>query len=434
MPDFDVLIHGAKPFREIGIAGGKIVSFSAGSAREEIDASGLLVLPGVVDAHVHFNEPGRTEWEGWETGSRGAVAGGVTTVCDMPLNSTPPLVDAVAFDAKHAAAKAKSVCDFAFWGGIVPGKLDELERLAERGVIGFKAFMCNSGISDFARADNSTLRDGMKRAVKTGLPVAVHAESEALTQKLSAEKIFGGKLSVRDYLESRPIEAELEAIGAAIDMAGDTRCALHAVHVSSAEGVALIADAKRRGADVTCETCPHYLVLTGRDMEQLGAVAKCAPPMRDEKNLDALWEHVRAGRVDTIGSDHSPSPWALKENTDFFKVWGGISGVQHLLPLLLDAGLEPELFAKLAGNNPAQRFRLPGKGKLEVGADADLVLVETGEPREVTTESLFYRHRHSPYVGRRLRARVRRTILRGKTIFNDGKMAATSGGGLLKPL
>ncbi len=425
MPEFDLLIRGAEPFPEIGIAGGKIVSFGGGSAREEIDANGLLVLPGVVDAHVHFNEPGRTDWEGWETGSRGAVAGGVTTVCDMPLNSTPPLVDATAFDAKLAAASAKSICDFAFWGGLIPQSVDKLDELAARGVMGFKAFMSHSGIEDFPKADLATLRAGMKRAAKLNLPVAVHAEFDRDLPRKGA--------SAKDYLASRPVEMETDAIAAALEIAGETGCALHVVHVSSARGVELIAEAKKRGVNVTCETCTQYLIFTGDDMERLGAVAKCAPPMRDAKNLAALWAHVRAGRVDTIGSDHSPSPWNLKTDADFFKVWGGISGVQHLLPALLDAGLESKLFSQLASENPARRFRLLGKGRLEIGADADLALVDLRENFSVRAEDLFYRHRHSPYVGRRLRARVRRTILRGKTVFLDGKITATGGGKLIKP-
>jgi allantoinase len=426
MPDFDLLIRGAEPFPEIGIADGRIVSFSPGSTREEINADGLLALAGVVDAHVHFNEPGRADWEGWETGSRGAIAGGVTTVCDMPLNSTPPLVDAAAFDAKLAAASAKSFCDFAFWGGLVPQNAARLEPLAKCGVMGFKAFMSDSGIDDFPRADLATLRTGMKSAAKLRLPVAVHAEFDQDQPRRGT--------GVRDYLSSRPVAMETAAIRAALDLAGETGCALHIVHVSSAPGMELIARAKIRGVNVTCETCTHYLVFTGDDMERLGAAAKCAPPMRDAENLEALWSHVNRGNVDTLGSDHSPSPWKLKTDTDFFKVWGGISGVQHLLPVLLDAGMEPDLFSRLASENPARRFRLPHKGRLELGADADLALVDLLGRQIIRAEDLFYRHRHSPYVGRTLNTVVRRTILRGRTVFQDGKIIAKRAGNLVKPV
>ena len=426
MPDFDLLIRGAQPLAEIGIADGKFVAFTSGSADEEIDARGLLVLPGVVDAHVHFNDPGRAEWEGWETGSRAALAGGVTTVCDMPLNSTPPVVTADAFDAKRAAAEAKSACDFALWGGLVPGHLDDLEPLAARGVIGFKAFMSHSGIDDFPKSDWATLQAGMKRAAALGVPVAVHAEFDR-------ELPPGIGRSVRDYLESRPIESECEAIQTALDLAAETGCALHVVHVSSGRGVTLIAEARARGLDATCETCPHYLVLTGEDMERLGAVAKCAPPMRDVAERAALWAALRSGDIHTIGSDHSPSPWPMKTNPDFFKVWGGISGIQHLLPLLLDGGLEPELCAALTARNPACRFGLRQKGELALGADADLAFVEMGGAHEVTAEELLYRHRHSPYAGRKLRARVRRTILRGQTVSLDGRIVGTPRGQLRTP-
>ncbi len=425
MPDFDLLIRGASPSSEIGIADGRIVAFASGTAREEIDATGLVVMPGVVDAHVHFNDPGRAAWEGWATGSRAALVGGVTTVCDMPLNSTPPVVTADAFDAKRAAAEARSVCDFALWGGLVPGCLDDMARLAARGVIGFKAFMAHSGIDDFPKADLATLRAGMERAAALGRPVAVHAEFDRDLPRTGT--------TVRDYLSSRPVESECEAISAALDLAGETGCALHVVHVSSGRGVALIATARALGVDVTCETCPHYLVLTGEDMERLGAVAKCAPPMRDATEQEALWDALRAGDIQTIGSDHSPSPWSMKTDPDFFKVWGGISGIQHLLPLVLDAGLDPVACAELVAHNPARRFALRGKGELAVGADADLTFVEFGEARPITVESLLYRHRHSPYVGRKLHVRVRRTILRGQTVCVDGTVAGEPCGKLLTP-
>jgi allantoinase len=463
MAEYDLLIRGATPLPEIGIANGLIAGFEAASARVEIDASGLIVLPGVIDAHVHFNEPGRTEWEGWATGSRAAVAGGVTMVCDMPLNSQPPVVTVEAFEAKRRAAEAQAICDFALWGGLIPGHLDDLEPLAAAGVIGFKAFMAHSGIDDFPKVDLATLRAGMARAARLGLPVAVHAEFDrpprdaaagagADSDSLAAAGTRGG--TVREYLASRPVESECEAIRAAIDLAAETGCALHVVHVSSGRGVSIIVEARARGVDVTTETCPHYLVFTEADMERVGAVAKCAPPFRDAAERAALIDHVRAGRVDTIGSDHSPSPWALKAQDDFFRVWGGISGIQHLLPLLLDLPLEPALIARLTAEQVAARFRLPGKGRLVVGFDADLTLVDLGVREgvgrgehsehsehsesggrgwDVTAESLFYRHRISPYVGRHLSARVCRTIRRGQTVFDSGRITADRGGRLLLP-
>jgi allantoinase len=439
MPEYDLLVRGATPLPEIGIADGVIAGLSAASARAEVDATGLIVMPGVVDAHVHFNEPGRTDWEGWATGSRAAVAGGVTTVCDMPLNSHPPVVTADAFEAKRRAAEAQSICDFALWGGLIPGHVDDLDALAACGVIGFKAFMAASGIDDFPKVDLDTLHEGMRRAAALGLPVAVHAEFDG-------EGTSARGTSVADYLASRPVESECDAIGAAIRLAHETGCALHVVHVSSGSGMAIIEDAAARGVDVTAETCPHYLVFTGHDMERLGAVAKCAPPFRDAAERAALIEHLRAGHVDTIGSDHSPSPWEMKTDANFFRVWGGIAGVQHLLPILLTEGpalgLSPDLIARLTAANVARRFRFPTKGSLTIGSDADLSLIEMvgagggngGVVHEVTAESLFYRHRVSPYVGRTLHARVRRTLRRGQTVFHDGRITAEGGGRLLTPL
>jgi allantoinase len=463
MSDFDIILrNGTGVTREgeatadVAIAEGEIVALGknlSGSASEEIDAAGLHIFPGVIDAHVHFNEPGRTDWEGFETGSQALAAGGGTLFFDMPLNAHPPTCDAESFDLKLAAAEENSLTDFAFWGGLVPYNLEQLERLADCGVIGFKAFMSNSGIEDFPRVDSATLRKAMKRAAQTGRLVAVHAESESITHRLAQQKMARGQTAIRDYLDSRPIEAELEAIRNAIDMAGDVRCALHVVHVSSAEGVGLITEAKRRGADVSCETCPHYLMLTGNDMLKLGPVAKCAPPLRSPHEQELLWQRVVAGEVTTIGSDHSPAPSDMKTGENFFKVWGGISGVQHLLSLLIGspearahfgerAGETPALLgkalsqvAKLTSFNVAERFRLPKtKGRIEVGADADFALVDLREKFSVRSEDLFYRHRHSPYVGRALTGRVVQTILRGQTIFKRGQIVSRRRGQLIKPV
>ena len=443
---------------DLAVADGKIISLNAtGSASEEIDATGLHVFPGVIDSHVHFNEPGRADWEGIETGSRALAAGGGTLFFDMPLNAHPPTCDTRSFDEKLHAAEDKSLTDFALWGGLVPGNFDQLELLARRGVIGFKAFMSNSGIEDFECVDNATLKAGMKIAAQLGKLVAVHAESDAITSRLAAQALAENKITIRDYLDSRPIHAELEAIHRAIEMSRETKCALHIVHVSSGAGVALIASAQGQGVDVTCETCPHYLVLTEADVEKLGAVAKCAPPLRSQSAQDVLWRYLENGFVSTVGSDHSPSPPDMKRNFNFFKVWGGISGVQHTLPLLLTGfaarSAEHQLgkfalnqnsttpsgcsalrhISDLLSANVAHRFNLPGKGKIAAGFDADFALVDLRQQFTVAKEDLLYRHPQSPYVGRALTGRVVRTILRGKTIFKDGQIVQTGGGKLIKP-
>lgn len=432
MSDFDLIIRGEE--RDIGIHGEKVVALGnnlSGSAREEIDATRLSIFPGVIDAHVHFNQPGRTDWEGFETGSRAAAAGGTTTVCEMPLNAQPPTIDGWSFDLKRTAAETDSLVDFALWGGLVPENIDQLEMLRNRGVIGLKAFMCDSGIDDFPFVNEHELRTGMQRAAELGLIVAVHAESQEITQRLTRERIAAGKTSVTDFLESRPVQAELDAIRLALELAGETGCRLHVVHVSCGRGIEIIAEARAKGIDVSCETCPHYLLLTDADMERLGAVAKCAPPLRSPNEQQDLRAHL--AQITTIGSDHSPSPWSMKERANFFYAWGGISSCQHLLSLLLGASILPPEIERLTSKAVAQRFGLRGKGGIEIGNDADFSLVDLNVKETVTIDGLFYRHRHTPYLGRKLRTRVVRTFLRGQTIFQDGKIVGKPRGQFVRP-
>ena len=400
------------------------------AAGETLDASGLHVFPGLIDAHVHFNEPGRTHWEGLETGSAALAAGGGTVFIDMPLNSTPTL-NRESFLEKKIAAEASSLTDFALWGGLTPKSLDCLDELAECGAVGFKAFMSDSGMDDFQAADDLTLYQGMEAAAKLGLPVAVHAESEALTKALTLEAASKGRKGVRDYLDSRPAVAELEAISRALLFAEETGADLHVVHVSTARGVSLVTEAKRRGARVSCETCPHYLHFTDEDVERLGAVLKCAPPLRSERERQALWRAVLAGEVDLIASDHSPSPPELKEADDFFGVWGGIAGVQSSLNVLLDGhekqGLPLTEVARLTSQAPAERFGLEGKGRLEPGFDADFSLVDLSSTTTLMENDLLTRHKLSPYLSQPLRGKVRRTVLRGETIYKGGKVGRARG-------
>ncbi len=420
---------------DIAVENGQIAEISEtiqSSSNEEINAEGLHIFPGLIDVHVHFNEPGRTEWEGIATGSSALAAGGGTLYVDMPLNSSPPVLDRKSFLAKKQAAEASSITDFALWGGLTPENLEQLEDLAELGVIGFKAFMSNSGIDDFKAVDDLTLYEGMSKATQLGLPVAVHAESEAITSALTKQIRDKGGKTIRDYLQSRPLIAELEAINRAIFFAKETGCDLHIVHVSTRRGVELVTEAKERGITVTCETCPHYLHLTEDDVETLGAVAKCAPPLRSNEERQALWQAVLRGEVDLIASDHSPSSPNLKERDNFFAVWGGISGVQSTLQILLthhtEQGLSLQNIATLTAKNPAERFRLSNKGRIQEGFDADLVMVDLGSSETLTKEKLFYRHKQSPYVGQTFKGVIKQTLVRGQTVFKNGTVIGTPKG------
>ncbi|MEH7347109.1 allantoinase [Bacillus sp. JJ1532] len=417
---------------DIGIKEGKIKEVSIGKSIEatavnEIDAQGLHILPGLIDTHVHFNEPGRTEWEGLETGSRSLAAGGVTTFFDMPLNSTPPTINKANLVLKSTAAAEKSIVNPRFWGGLVPENIDDLKDLHENGVIGFKAFMSPSGIVDFNNVDDETIYKGMKEIASLGSLLAVHAESTVITEQLAQEKQSQGKTTARDFVESRPIISEIEAVRRIISYAEATGCKLHIVHASSRKVVEVINDAKQRGVNVTVETCPHYLSLTVKDLEEKGAMAKCAPPLRDEEEVEDLWVAVANGEINVIASDHSPAPASMKTITDnFFEGWGGISGAQSTLNIMLTEGhfkrnLPLEKIVELTATNPAKLFGLSTKGTIAVDYDADLAIVNLNESFELKKEDLFYRHQHSPYVGMTFKGKVKTTIVGGKVVFENGE-------------
>ena len=418
-----VVLPGAVPVEaDVAIEDGLIAGIGPQlePSGEEVDARGLHVFPGAVDAHVHFNEPGRSDWEGWETGTSALAAGGATACVEMPLNAHPPTVDGAAFDAKLAAARASAKVDFALWGGLVPGPIERMDELAQRGVAGFKAFMCDTGIDDFDAVDDDQLAAGMERAAALGLPVLVHAERPAELRPMDGD-------DWRAWVASRPPQAEVAAIERAIALADAAGCSLHVVHVSTGAGVAAVAEARWRGADVTCETCPHYLALTEDDLERLGTLAKCAPPLRPAADRDALWERLARGHIALVASDHSPCPPAMKEGA-FTGAWGGIAGCQSLLGLVLER-LPPAAAAAVTSANVAVRFGLP-KARLEPGADADLVLIDM---RERHAPELLDRHRLSPFAGRPLKGRVVRTLVRGTTVYRDGRIVAEPLGRLLTP-
>ena len=409
------------------------ISPELSGAANEIDARGLTVFPGVIDDHLHFNEPGRADWEGAATGSAALAAGGGTAYFDMPLNSTPCTVDRAAFEEKRAALERASITDFALWGGLVPGNLSELAPMAECGVVGFKAFLSDSGLPEFPRSDDLTLYEGMCEAARLGLPVAVHAESEEITSRLTRRAREAGRLTARDYLDSRPVVAEVEAIHRAALLARAAGCKLHVVHISSGSGVAAALEARALGTDIAIETCAHYLAFTEEDVLRIGAAAKCAPPLRTRDEHEGLWRQVQSGGVDVVASDHSPSPPSMKLAADFFAVWGGIAGVQSTLAVLLESDLPPAQIAELTAGYPARRFSLPHKGGITVGNDADLTLVDMQQSYTLEAAGLFQKHPISPYLGRTFRGAIRRTILRGTTIFQEGRVTVKSGGEMLRP-
>lgn len=419
---------------DVAVADGEIVAVGpglGGRAREEIDATGLHVLPGGIDMHVHCDEPGRTEWEGFATASAALAAGGLTAFVDMPLNSAPATVDVDAFDRKLAAAQASARVDFALWGGLVPGHLDQMEGLHARGAIGFKAFMSETGMPDFRPADDDTLLEGMRRAAALDALVAVHAENATIVATRAERAVAAGRGDARSYLDSRPPVAEHEAIARAITFAREAGCRLHVVHVSTAEGVALIRAAQADGVDVSWETATHYLVLTEDDVERLGPVAKCAPVMRDAANRARLWQLVAEVPDAIIASDHSPCLPEMKETDDFFAAWGGITGCQSTLHVLLDGVGRGRLDLAAAvgaiSANVADRLRLGRKGRIAVGCDADLALVDLESTWALTAEELRYRHRTSALVGAPMRGAVRHVFSRGRTVGDDVR------GRLLRP-
>jgi len=417
---------------DLAVENGVVVALGeVGAAYTDLDADGLHVFPGLIDPHVHFNEPGRTHWEGFASGSAALAAGGGTLFCEMPLNADPPLLTPDDFYAKRAAAERASLTDFALWGGLTPDNLDQLEPLAACGVVGLKAFMADSGIPEFRAADDFTLFEGMRRAAALGLPVAVHAESEALTSGLKAAARAAGGRGAADYLASRPVVAELEAIQKALLFAAETGADLHVVHVSTARGVALVRAAAARGVRATCETCPHYLYFSEDDVLREGAALKCAPPLRLERERVALLNALE--HVDLIASDHSPAPPDLKTGPDFFGVWGGISGVQATLGVLLSLGVSPERVAASTAQRPAERFRLARKGRLEPGFDADFSLVDLGGTTTLDETTLLTRYKDGAYRGHTLKGRVRATYRRGQAIIDDGAVVAAPFGKLVTP-
>jgi len=437
-----IVTEGATFSGGVAIYQGKIAQVVSGDApidaQEVVDLQGQFLLPGLVDGHVHFNQPGRDHWEGYRTGSMAAAAGGVTSVLEMPLNSTPPTTNAATLAHKRQVVASESVVDYAHWGGLVNNNLADLAEMNAQGVIGYKAFASNSGV-DFRRLDDDLLYAGLIHVRDLGNVIGLHAENEYVTAYLGNQLREAGRTDRASWYESRPPETELETIRRACYWAKVTGGNLHIVHVSIAEGIRAIAKAKMEGVRVTAETCPHYLFFDHQDYERIGPGAKCAPPIRSRENVEALWTCVLEGLVDTIGSDHSPCNWEEKEKgiNNIWKAWGGISGIQTMLPALLTEGVHKRglalpVLVKLLSTNPARLFGLyPQKGAILPGADGDLVVVDLNKEWTLTADQLFYKNKHSAYVGYSFKGRVEHTLVRGETVYQDGQIKVQPGFGKL---
>lgn len=418
---------------DIGIIDGRIgaiaIPYHLTGGAQVIDASGLHVLPGAIDTHVHANEPGRTEWEGFVHVTRALAAGGVTAFCDMPLNSIPPTVNARAWHVKNNLARRESLLDYGLWGGAIPSNLTELPSLHALGAVGFKAFMTDSGVQEFPRLNDRQLFQVMQtiRQLSGGL-LALHAEDHEMVQAFTAHVSASGPADVDRYCLSRPPSSEEHAVERVIHYARMTRCRVHIVHASHPNVVQLVHQAQRDGVDISVETCPHYLALDVEQFRQMGPIAKCAPPLRPRDVVDALWEMVRAGFVDWVASDHSPAPLSLKtETNDIMASWGGISGAQTMLPVLLEEGYHRRAIpltqiVALTASQPAKRLGwYPRKGTIEVGSDGDLVLIDLQAPWQLRADQLHYRHPHSPFLNKTFRGKIYGTIVRGHVVYRQGE-------------
>ncbi|MFP7223958.1 allantoinase [Priestia filamentosa] len=428
---------------DIGVKDGKVAAIEKDlqdQGEQEWDAEHQYVFPGMIDVHVHFSEPGREHWEGFHTGSMMMAAGGCTTYFDMPLNGIPSTVNKEALDEKARIGNEKSVVDFGLWGGLVPGNEEDLKPLAESGVIGFKAFLSTTGNKEFEAVDDITLLDGMKQIARLGKVLALHSESASMTNWLKKEKENEGKYSADDYLETRPIAAEVEAVERAIYYAELTNCPLHFVHISSAKAMGKIQEAKERGMNITVETCPHYLLFHHGHLRELGAVAKCAPPLREDHERQKLIELLKNDQFDMISSDHSPCPYDLKDPNvhNLFEAWGGISGGQFSLLASIELSLAHnipfEKVAKWTASNPAERFGISDrKGHIAKGADADFAFVTLDESYTVTAENYYAKHKESLYIGHTFPCKVVGAMNRGKLVFKDGEIDKQADRKWLKP-
>lgn len=397
-----------------------------------------VVMPGLVDTHVHINEPGRTQWEGFETATRAAAAGGVTTMIEMPLNSIPPTTSVEGLHVKLEAARGKCAVDVGFWGGVVPGNVSELLPMFEAGVVGFKCFLVHSGVDEFPNVTEGDLRAMMPVLRSMGAVLIVHAETPAPIERalLSASAIESERADSRRYLtflESRPRAAENEAVALMIRLSRETGARVHIVHHSSADALPMLRQAQAEGASVTAETCPHYLAFSAEEIPDGATEFKCCPPIRERENQERLWEALGEGVIEMIVSDHSPCPPAmkLKEAGDFLQAWGGISSLQFRLAvvwtLARERGFSIERLVEWLCLAPARLVGLDQrKGMLAAGYDADVIIWRPEERLTIEPAMIYHRHKLTPYDGMRLSGVVDKTFLRGQLIYERGSFPVES--------
>jgi allantoinase len=410
----------------------------AASGPDAIDAGDLVVMPGLVDTHVHVNEPGRAEWEGFETATRAAAAGGVTTLLDMPLNSIPATTSVGALHEKARAARGRTWVDVGFIGGVVPGNGAALGALAQAGVLAFKCFLVPSGVPEFAHVTEPDLREAMPVLAGLGLPLMVHAELPDVIETATLDATAGDPTKYATYLASRPAAAEHEAVALVIELATVTGARVHIVHVSSAQTAAMVRSARSRGVPISAETCAHYLWFDAAEIPVGATEFKCAPPIRGAAEREGLWRALASGDLSMVVSDHSPCPPILKRRDvgDFFVAWGGIASLQLgsavVWTAMRERGLEIERLVNWMSAAPARLAGLEGrKGRIAPGYDADLVLFDPDEELTVRADMLLHRHALTPYLGERLNGTVRATYVRGELAYDRRTGPATTPPGQL---